>query len=194
MVATESEPIPLGTIAPDFTLKDAVSGEDINLMDFVANKKVFAIMFICNHCPFVKHVMRQFKPLAEDYLPKGVGILAINSNSIQTHPQDGPKEMKKLAESLNWSFPFLFDETQEVAKAYRAACTPDFYIFDGNKKLVYHGQLDSSRPSNDIPVTGKDMRAVLGAVLEGKEVSTDQKPSIGCNIKWHPGNEPDYFG
>ena len=150
-------------------------------------------MFICNHCPFVIHVRDELTRLASEYQKRGVAIVAINSNSIETHPQDAPEHMKALATELGWKFPFLFDSTQEVAKAYRAACTPDFYLFDAEQRLVYRGQLDDSRPGNNVPVTGRDLRAALDAVLAGRAPSIDQKPSIGCNIKWAPGNEPDYF-
>jgi thiol-disulfide isomerase/thioredoxin len=151
-------------------------------------------MFICNHCPFVVHVRDQLTRLADDYQKKGVAVIAINSNSVETYPQDGPDKMKELAREMGWKFPFLFDSTQDVAKAYRAACTPDFFLFDAKRALVYRGQLDDSRPTNKVPVTGKDLRAAIDAVLAGKPVAKDQKSSIGCNIKWKPGNEPDYFG
>jgi thiol-disulfide isomerase/thioredoxin len=150
-------------------------------------------MFICNHCPFVVHVRDELTKLASDYLSRGVGIVAINANSNKSHPQDGPEAMRRLGLQLGWSFPFLFDETQDVAKAYRAACTPDFYLFDASFRLVYRGQLDDARPGNGIRVTGKHLRDAIDAVLEGRPVGEPQKPSVGCNIKWNAGNEPDYF-
>lgn len=193
MAVTPSTMLPLGTEAPFFSLPNAVDGSTVTLDSF-RGKKALLVMFICNHCPFVIHVREALGKLATDYLPKGVGIVAVNANSNKTHPQDGPERMKALAQQQGWTFPFLFDEDQVVAAAYRAACTPDFYLFDGDRKLVYRGQLDDSRPGNGVPVTGRDLRSALDAVLAGKQVSADQKPSVGCNIKWSPGNEPDYFG
>jgi thiol-disulfide isomerase/thioredoxin len=190
MSATESEMLELGTIAPEFSLADP-DGAILGLGD---GNDAYLVMFICNHCPFVKHVREELARLGRDYLPKGVSIVAINSNDISTHPGDSPEMMKTEAETWGYEFPYLFDEDQSVAKAYRAACTPDFFLFDAGKSLVYRGQLDDSRPSNGIPVTGNDLRAALDAVLAGNDVSAEQKPSIGCNIKWSPGNEPDYFG
>ncbi|MFW5741236.1 MAG: thioredoxin family protein [Myxococcota bacterium] len=192
MSATPSTMLPLGTQAPQFSLPNAVDGSIVSLDQF-RDRKALLVMFICNHCPFVIHVRDEFGRLADDYLPKGLGIVAINANSTKTHPHDGPEGMKKLAEQQGWSFPFLFDEDQAVAKAYRAACTPDFYLFDGDMRLVYRGQLDDARPSNGKPVTGRDLREAIRATLAGEPVSADQKPSIGCNIKWSPGNEPDYY-
>ncbi|MFX1513081.1 MAG: thioredoxin family protein [Promethearchaeota archaeon] len=195
MVVKTSQMLKLGSLAPDFTLKNAIDGKEVSLSDF-SDKKALLVMFICNHCPYVIHVRSQFKPLAEKYLPKGVGFVAINSNSIETHPQDGPESMKKIANELEWSdlFPFLYDETQEVAKKYRAACTPDFYVFNSERKLVYRGQMDNARPGNNEKVTGSDLRRALDAVLENKSIpEEDQKPSMGCNIKWHPDQEPEYF-
>ncbi len=192
MAATPSTMLPLGTPAPAFDLTNAIDGRTVSLESF-RGKRALLVMFICNHCPFVVHVRDELTRLASDYLPKGVGIVAINANSSKTHPQDGPEAMKRLGLQLGWSFPFLFDETQEVAKAYRAACTPDFYLFDASFRLVYRGQLDDARPGNGGPVTGKDLRTALDAVLEGHPVADIQKPSVGCNIKWAVGNEPDYF-
>jgi peroxiredoxin len=189
---TPSTMMSLGTPAPDFTLTNAADGKPVSLGDF-SGSKALLVMFICNHCPFVVHVRDEFGRLEKDYRDKGLGIIAINSNSLETHPQDGPDNMKELVRELGWGFPFLFDETQEVAKAYRAACTPDIYLFDGEMKLAYRGQLDDSRPGNDAPVNGKDLRAAIDLVLAGKPAPADQKPSAGCNIKWTPGNEPDYF-
>lgn len=183
MAQTPSNMIPLGTQAPDFTLKDVVSGEKKSLSKLKSDRAT-VIMFICNHCPFVKHVLDGLLQLANDYIPRGISFIAINSNDVEAYPDDSPENMKKLAEEKKFPFVYLFDETQEVAKAYQAACTPDFYIFDGSMKLVYRGQLDDSRPGNEIPVTGKDIRAALDAILAGEPVSEDQKPSIGCNIKW----------
>lgn len=193
MVMTPSTMMSLGTRAPDFTLTNAVDGKKVSLSDF-SGSKALLIMFICNHCPFVVHVRDEFGRIEKDYADKGLRIVAINSNSLETHPQDGPEHMKKLATEMGWGFPFLFDESQEVAKAYHAACTPDIYLFDGNMNLAYRGQLDDSRPGNDEPVNGKDLRRAIDAILAGKEPPAEQTPSAGCNIKWTPGNEPDYFG
>ncbi len=183
MARTPSNMVPLGTKAPDFKLPDTVSGRRLTLDD-VKGDKATVVMFICNHCPFVKHVNKGIVALANDYKDKGVGFVAISSNDIVNYPEDSPELMKKTAAQEGYPFPYLYDDSQEVAKAYDAACTPDFYIFDSDLKLVYRGQLDDSRPGNDIPVTGKDMRAALDAILNNKPVSKDQKPSIGCNIKW----------
>jgi thiol-disulfide isomerase/thioredoxin len=185
--------LPLGTKMPAFSLTDAVSGKTVTDRA-AAGKKATLVMFICNHCPFVKHVMDELGRLGADYIPKGVGVVAVNANDVEKYPQDGPDKMKELAVSEGWRFPFLLDDTQKIAQAYKAACTPDFFLFDADAKLVYRGQLDESRPSNKIPVTGKDLRAALDAVLAGKPPLEEQKPSIGCNIKWRPGNEPPYFG
>ena len=191
MARTPSNMLPLGTKAPEFALRNAVDGSAVTLKDFEGSEALL-VMFICNHCPYVIHVRDELAQLASDYLPRGLAIVAINSNSSVTHPQDGPEHMKELALSQGWEFPFLFDETQSVAQTYKAACTPDFFLLDADRRLVYRGQLDDSRPGNDVPVTGKDLRAAIDAVLAGGPVSQEQKPSIGCNIKWTPGNEPDY--
>ncbi|NIP39058.1 MAG: thioredoxin family protein [Candidatus Dadabacteria bacterium] len=183
MALTPSNMIPLGTKAPDFNLPDAVSGNNINLTELKSDKAT-VIMFICNHCPYVKHVQTSLVELANDYIPKGVSFIAINSNDVANYPDDSPENMKKVAERLGYPFPYLFDETQEIAKAYTAACTPDFYIFDSELKLVYRGQMDDSRPGNGKPVTGEDIRKALDQILEGNIISEDQIPSIGCNIKW----------
>ncbi len=183
MAETPSTMVDLGTKAPDFNLPDVVSGKNVSLDD-VKSDKATVIMFICNHCPFVKHVKEELTNLANEYKKKGVSFVAINSNDVENYPQDSPAKMKKDAEQFGYPFPYLFDETQEVAKSYDAACTPDFYIYDKGLKLVYRGQLDDSRPGNNKPVTGKDLRNALDAVLEGKKVSEEQKPSLGCNIKW----------
>jgi peroxiredoxin len=193
MARTESTMLPLGTKAPDFQLPDAVSGKTVSLSDF-ADKKALLVIFMCRHCPFVKHVQDEFTRLGQDYIKKGVGIVAISANNVETHPDDSPENLKEMAQELNFNFPVCYDETQEVAKAYTAACTPDFFLFDGNLKLVYRGQLDDSRPGNDKPVNGKDLRTAIDQVLAGEEVSSEQKPSLGCNIKWKPGNEPEYYG
>ncbi len=193
MVATPSTMLELGTPIPDFALRSAVDGSTVTPQDF-AGKQALLVMFICNHCPFVKHVKDELTRLGRDYLSKDVGIVAINSNDVAQYPDDSPENMKRLAAGEGWQFPFLFDETQEVARAFKAACTPDFFLFDGAGKLVYRGQLDPSRPGNDVPVTGADLRAALDAVLAGQPVPAEQVPSLGCNIKWRPGNEPDYFG
>jgi thiol-disulfide isomerase/thioredoxin len=193
MAETPSTMLPLGTPLPDFALRDAFSGAEVGVAG-LADHPVLLIMFICNHCPFVKHVIPELGRLAEDYGGRGVGIAAINSNDVDRYPQDGPAAMRELAGREGWTFPFLLDETQEVARAFRAACTPDFFVFDADRKLVYRGQLDGSRPGNDVPVTGADLRAALDATLEGRPVSDDQVPSVGCNIKWRPGSEPSYYG
>lgn len=192
MALTASTMLQLGTSAPNFHLPDVVSDQTISLSDF-HGKKAFLVMFICRHCPFVKHVQLELAKIGKDYIPREVGIVAISSNNIETNPDDAPGELKKMASELEFNFPFCYDATQEVAKSYTAACTPDFFLFDSEFKLVYRGQLDDSRPSNDKPLTGKDLRAALDAVLVGKSIFEEQKPSIGCNIKWKPGNEPDYF-
>lgn len=192
MVMVESTMLPLGTLAPAFELPDVVSGETVSLAEL--NGKALLVMFICVHCPFVKHVQQELARLGRDYGPQGVDMVAISANSIETHPQDRPEQMKAMAADLGFTFPYCYDAAQTVAKAYTAACTPDFFLFDGEHRLVYRGQLDGSRPGNNIPVTGQDLRAALDAVLAGKPVAADQTPSIGCNIKWAPGNAPAYFG
>ncbi len=192
MVRTNSTMMALGTKAPPFCLV-SVDGRTVSLADF-EEKPVLLVMFICNHCPYVKHIAPYLSLLGRDYLFKGVGIVAINSNDASAYPADSPEQMVHESEERGYYFPYLYDETQEVAKAYHAACTPDFFVFDRHQQLVYRGQLDSSRPGNDIPVTGEDLRAALDAVLAGKPAPEPQKPSMGCNIKWKSGNEPDYFG
>lgn len=193
MVATPSTMLLLGTQVPEFSLPNAVDDRAVSPKD-LAGKPALLVMFICNHCPFVQHVKEELGRLAVDYQPKGVGVVAVNSNDLGGYPQDAPEHMKELAQAERWQFPFVMDETQDVAKAFKAACTPDFFLFDNDQRLVYRGQLDGSRPGNDIPVTGRDLRAALDAVLAGEPVSSEQQPSLGCNIKWKPGNEPDYFG
>lgn len=180
---TPSAMLPLGTTAPDFELLDAISGKNYSLNELKSDKAT-VIMFICNHCPFVKYVNEQLVQLANDYIPKGVSFIAISSNDVANYPDDSPENMKLTAYKLGYPFTYLYDETQEVAKAYDAVCTPDFFVFDGNLKLAYRGQLDDARPSLDIPVSGKDIRAALDNLLSWKPVDQNQKPSIGCNIKW----------
>ena len=191
MALTPSTMLPLGTTAPDFKLPDT-NGKTVSLADF-QDKPVLLVLFICNHCPYVKHIRIGLAQLARDYLPRGVAIAGINSNDVANYPDDSPARMKEEVKSAGYLFPYLYDETQAVAKAYHAACTPDIYLFDKTRKLVYRGQMDDSRPGNGIPVTGKDLRAALDAVLAGKPGSPHQKASMGCNIKWKAGNEPDYF-
>lgn len=183
MARTPSNMLPLGTKAPQFELPDAISGKTFNLNELKSDKAT-VIMFICNHCPFVKHVDEGIVSLAKDYQSKGVSFIAISSNDVENYPQDSPELMKVEAEKVGYPFPYLYDETQAVAKAYDAACTPDFYVFDADLKCAYRGQLDDSRPGNGVPVTGKDLRAALDEILAGKEVSAPQIPSLGCNIKW----------
>lgn len=186
MALTASTMLPLGTIAPDFSLPDT-EGRTVSLADY-AGSKAYLVMFICNHCPYVKHVAAELTRLGRDYMPRGVAVLAINANDPLKYPDDSPANMKKEKRAQGYPFPYLFDESQEVARAYAAACTPDFFVFDAAKKLVYRGQLDDSRPNSGQPVTGKDLRAALDAVLAGKPVSKEQRPSAGCNIKWKTGN------
>ncbi len=191
MVAVPSTMLELGTLAPDFKLRDP-DGKLVSRDDF-KNAPALLVMFICNHCPFVKHVRSELAKLAQVYQAKGVAVVAINSNDAEKYPDDSPDKMKEEIHSAGYTFAYLIDDTQSVAKAYRAACTPDFYVFDGKQRLVYRGQLDDSRPKNDIPPTGEDLRAALDAVLGEKAVPSAQKPSLGCNIKWKPGQEPGYF-
>ncbi|GAB4191999.1 MAG: thioredoxin family protein [Coleofasciculaceae cyanobacterium] len=191
MALTPSTMLPLGTKAPDFRLTDVVSGKTISL-DTFAGKQALLVMFICRHCPFVKHVQAELAQIGKDYADAQVGIVAISANDAAKYPDDAPEKLKEMATQLGFTFPFCYDESQDIAKAYTAACTPDFFLFDANRELVYRGQLDDSRPSNDKPVTGKDLRAALDAVLASKSVNLEQKPSIGCNIKWKPGREPAY--
>jgi peroxiredoxin len=191
MVRTPSTMLPLGTVAPDFSLPN-IDGRSVSLAD-VAGEKGTVVMFICNHCPFVKHVADQLAVLGRDSLPRGIGFVAISSNDVASHPADSPEQMVHEAEERGYPFPYLYDETQEVAKAYHAACTPDFFLFDAGRALVYRGQLDPSRPGSDVPVTGQDLRAAIDALLAGRPPIDEQIPSLGCNIKWKPGNEPTYF-
>jgi peroxiredoxin len=191
MVAVNSTMLPLGTKAPDFELPDT-NGKMVSPADF-KTASALLVIFMCNHCPYVKHIRAGLAQLARDYMSRGVAIVGISSNDVDNYPQDSPKKMAEEAKSAGYVFPYLYDETQEVAKAYRAACTPDIFLFDGEQRLTYRGQFDDSRPGNGVPVTGKDVRAALDALLSGKAVAPNQKASIGCNIKWKPGNEPEYF-
>ncbi len=192
MAETPSTMAPLGTQAPPFRLPDVTTGKIVCLDDY-KRAPALLVMFICNHCPYVKHIRTRLAQVARDYQAKGVAVVAISSNDVREFPDDSPEKMAEEARTYGYTFPYLFDETQEVAKAYEAACTPDLYVFDRNRKLVYRGQFDDSRPSNSKPVTGADLSAALDAVLAGRPVSPDQKASVGCNIKWKPGNEPRYF-
>jgi peroxiredoxin len=191
MVKTASTMLPIGTKSPDFRLPDT-QGKTVSLSDFDESPALL-VVFLCNHCPYVKHVAAGLAELAREYQCRGAAIVGINSNDVSAFPEDSPEKMAAEAKLRGYSFPYLYDETQAVAKAYRAACTPDFYVFDRERKLAYRGQMDSSRPGSEIPVSGEDLRAALDAVLAGQPVSTLQKPSLGCNIKWKSGNEPDYF-
>jgi peroxiredoxin len=188
MALTPSTMLRLGTSAPAFSLPDT-AGKTVSIGDF-QNAPALLVMFICNHCPYVKHVRSGLAQLAKDYQTKGAAVVAISSNDVKSHPDDSPAKMALEAREAGYTFPYLYDESQAVARAYQAACTPDFFLFDRERQLVYRGQLDDSRPGNGIPVTGKDLRAALDAVVAGKSVPKDQKASIGCNIKWKPGNEP----
>ncbi len=192
MALIASTMLPLGTQAPDFHLPNVVSGEIVSLSSF-ADKKALLVMFICRHCPFVKHIQQELVQLGKDFFQSDLGMIAISANDANNYPDDAPDSLKAMAIELGFKFPLCYDETQEVAKAYTAACTPDFFLFDATRKLVYRGQLDDSRPSNGKPVTGADLRAAIEAVLTGNSVEEEQKPSIGCNIKWKKGNEPSYF-
>ena len=183
MARTLSKMLPLNTKAPDFSLFETITGKTVSL-DELKGEKATVIMFICNHCPFVIHVNEELSKLAMDYIPKGIGFIAISSNDVKNYPQDGPELMRSSAIKNKYTFPYLYDETQDVARAYDAACTPDFYVFDSNLKLKYRGQLDDSRPENGIQVTGEDLRHALDCILKNKENTSTQKPSIGCNIKW----------
>ena len=192
MVKTRSTMLTLGTRAVNFSLPDA-EGKIVSLSDF-RGAPALVVIFMCNHCPFVKHVAPGLADLAREYQDKGVSVVGINPNDVANYPDDSPEKMAEASKEYGYAFPYLLDESQEVAKAYRAACTPDFFVFDGDRQLVYRGQMDDSRPSLDLPVTGADLRAALNAVLDGRSVTAEQKPSVGCNIKWKPGNEPQYLG
>ena len=192
MSVTPSTMLPLGTLAPNFSLP-STDGTKVSLNDF-KDAPALLVMFICNHCPFVKHIEKQLVPLVKDQQARGVAVVSINSNDASQYPDDRPEKMAEVAEASGYTFPYLYDETQEVAKAYRAACTPDFFLFDAEKTLFYRGRMDDSRPGNDRPVTGQDLIEAINAVLAGKGPPKEQHPSAGCNIKWKRGNEPDYFG
>ncbi|MGD9856371.1 MAG: thioredoxin family protein [Planctomycetaceae bacterium] len=191
MVKTASTMLPLGSKAPSFSLPN-VDGKTVSLSDF-DGKRGLLVMFICNHCPFVIHLRKDLVKFANEYREQGLAIAAISSNDVESYPQDGPDKMKQEAAAHGYTFPYLFDGTQEVAKAYHAACTPDFFLFDADRRLVYRGQFDDSRPDSGIPITGQDLRAACDAVLAGQPVPREQRPSIGCNIKWKAGKEPSYF-
>jgi peroxiredoxin len=190
MAATASTMLTLGTAAPGFQLPDP-TGRVVSREDFVGSPALL-VMFLCNHCPYVKHVATEVVRLAREYQARGAGVVAISSNDVARYPDDGPARMAEVAATLGFTFPYLYDETQEVAMAYHAACTPDFFLFDADRRLAYRGQLDGARPGNDVPVSGRDLRAALDAVLAGTPVPEPQRPSLGCGIKWKPGNEPDY--
>lgn len=183
MARTESVMLPLGTPAGDFNLEDVVTGNKVS-RDQAAGEKGLLVMFICRHCPFVKHVEKELAAIGKEYPGKGVGVVAVSSNDADCYSEDSPPSLRQQAEKLGFTFPYLYDETQEVARSYDAVCTPDFFLFDRNQKLVYRGQLDDSRPGNAVPVTGRDLREALDAMIAGRAISSDQKPSIGCNIKW----------
>lgn len=191
MALTASTMLPLGSQAPDFRLPDT-DGNLVSLGDF-RDAPALLVIFLCNHCPYVKHVRHELAKLTREYRDKGVASVGISSNDVASYPDDRPELMAREKAEVGYPFPYLYDETQEVAKAYQAACTPDFYVFDRDRKLVYRGQMDGSRPGNSLPVTGSDLRAALDAVLAGRPVPGDQRPSMGCNIKWKAGNEPNYF-
>lgn len=192
MVRTPSTMLPLGTQAPDFRLIN-VDGREVSLDDF-QDAPALLVMFMCNHCPFVIHVADELARLTAEYMARGVAIVGINSNDASQYPADSPERMVVEAENRGYRFPYLYDENQEAAHAYRAACTPDFFLFDQDRRLFYRGQMDASRPQSGVPVTGEDLRLALDAVLAGEQPPAEQRPSLGCNIKWKPGNEPEYFG
>jgi thiol-disulfide isomerase/thioredoxin len=191
MAAVESTMLALGTSAPAFSLPDTLSGKTITL-DTAAGRKGLLVMFLCPHCPYVKHVQATLAKLLKEYAGSGLGMVAISSNDAVQYPEDSPDGLRAQAAELRFAFPYCYDESQAVAKAYQAACTPDFFLFDAGRKLVYRGQMDNARPKNDVPVTGSDLRAAIDALLSGRAVSAEQRPSIGCNIKWKPGNDPGY--
>ena len=189
MAATASTMLPLGTLAPDFHLPDT-AGHLVSRDDF-SGCPALLVMFLCNHCPYVRHVAEEVVRLSAEYRARGVGVVAISSNDIVRFPEDAPERMAEVADAMGFTVPYLYDETQAVAAAYRAACTPDFFVFDAERRLAYRGQLDGARPGNDVPVTGQDLRAALDAIIAGTQVAEPQRPSLGCSIKWKPGNEPD---
>ncbi|HEU0300948.1 MAG TPA: thioredoxin family protein [Longimicrobium sp.] len=191
-MAVTSTMLELGTRAPDFALPDT-DGRTVSLQE-LEQAPALLVMFLCNHCPYVKHLRDALAELAREYAPRGVGIVGIMSNDVSRYPADSPELMRRERDEAGWTFPYLYDESQDVARTYRAACTPDFFLFDAGRRLVYRGQFDDSRPSNGRPVTGGDLRAALDAVLAGRPVPEEQAPSIGCSIKWKPGSEPEWFG
>ena len=192
MARTPSTMLELGTSAPAFSLPD-FDGNPHSIGEF-ADAPALLVVFTCNHCPFVKHIRPEFARFAAEFLSRGLAIVAINSNDLEAYPQDGPATMREEAAEFGYGFPYLVDETQEIARAYRAACTPDFFLFDAERRLVYRGQFDDSRPGSDSPVTGADLRAAVEALLSGAAIAAEQRPSLGCNIKWKPGQAPDYSG
>ena len=192
MAQTASTMLPLGTPAPTFDLPEPATGRTVALTDF-QNAPALLVIFMCNHCPFVKHLRQGLAQFAREYQDRGLAIVAVSANDVANYPEDSPARMVEEARVFGYPFPYLYDETQVVAKAYRAACTPDFFLFDAGRKLVYRGQFDGSRPGNNLPVTGADLRAAADAALAGQPVSSNQKPSIGCNIKWKAGNGPEYY-
>ncbi len=192
MARTESTMLELGSPAPDFSLAEVETGENISLSYF-EGKQALLVMFICRHCPFVKHIEQELAAIGNDYADKSLGIVAISSNDADNYPDDKPESLLEMKYQLGFKFPYCHDESQKVAQAYTAACTPDFFLFDNQRKLAYRGRLDASRPGNEEPVTGTDLRAAIDQFLSGEEVTVEQLPSLGCNIKWKAGNEPDYF-
>lgn len=192
MARTPSTMLPLGTEAPSFSLPDTEG--NIVSIEHYGDAPALVVAFLCNHCPFVKHIRDGLAEFGREYQQKGVAMVAISSNDVEKYPDDSPEKMAEEAREAGYTFPYLYDETQDVAKAYRAACTPDFYLFDEQRRLMYRGQFDSSRPGNDMPVTGEDLRAATNALLKGEPLPDEQRPSLGCNIKWKPGNAPAYFG
>ncbi|HQU15177.1 MAG: thioredoxin family protein [Chromatiales bacterium 21-64-14] len=193
MARTESTMLELGTPAPAFRLPEPASGREIALEDF-KDTPALLVMFLCNHCPYVQHLRHKLAEVVRRYQPKGLAAVGINANDVDHYPDDAPEKMVEEVRTIGYTFPYLYDASQEVAKAYRAACTPDFFLFDGKRRLVYRGQFDAARPRSDTPVTGKDLSAAVEAVLAGRPVPAEQRASLGCNIKWKPGNGPDYFG
>lgn len=192
MALTPSTMLALGTQALDFELMDVCTGKKTNLFSLKKSSGLL-VMFICRHCPYVKHLERELARLGKDYANSNIGIAAVSSNDAEKYPDDAPEQLKKMAEALSFSFPFLYDETQSAAKGYRAACTPDFFLLDSNSNLFYRGQFDDSRPGNGLKVTGADLRFAMDVLTAGKKLQREQKPSLGCNIKWKQGNEPEYF-
>jgi len=192
MAVESSKDLPLGTRAPDFALPDTVSGRTIRLGDYAASPALL-VAFICNHCPYVQHTRAAFVEFAREFQPRGLAVVAISANDPEAYPQDSPEQMAIEAKKSGFTFPYLFDRTQQTAKAYHAVCTPEFYLFDAAQRLVYRGRFDASRPNSQVPVTGSELRAAAEAVLAGRQPAADQKPSIGCGIKWRPGNAPSGY-